>query len=235
MITRTTIHNNVDFAAGEIILIDKSYGFSSFGAVHIVRKTTKIKKVGHAGTLDPLATGLLIVCTGKKTKSIEQFQDLDKEYTGEIELGKRTPSMDAETEVIEEKSTENITEELIMATRDLFTGEISQLPPMYSAIKHNGKALYKYARKGRDVERLPRVVNVSEFEITGIEKPVVRFRIRCSKGTYIRVIADDFGTKLGCGAYLKSLRRTAIGPYRVEDALTPDEFRDAFQHMVKEV
>jgi len=235
MITRKTTNSSVDFETGEVVLIDKYEGFSSFGAVHIVRKTTKVKKVGHAGTLDPKATGLLIICTGRKTKTIHEFQELAKEYTGTFELGKRTASMDSETEFTEENSIDGITEADIFRTRDKFLGEIEQVPPMYSAVKYGGKALYKFARKGRTVERFAREVTVYEFEITGIELPVISFRIKCSKGTYIRVIADDFGQLLGCGAYLTSLRRTAIGPYRVEDALTVDEFRDTFQQQVKEV
>jgi len=225
MITKaSTDLSNCDYASGEVILIDKEKGKSSFNAVHRIRKIVKVKKVGHAGTLDPAATGLLIICVGKKTKEIYKYQDLGKTYSGIIELGKRTSSMDAETEVIEEKSYTDISEEMIEEVRKNFMGEIQQVPPMYSALKHKGKALYKLARKGLEVKREPRTVTIYEFEILKIDLPEIEFRIRCSKGTYIRVIADDFGKKLGCGGYLKALRRDAIGDYKVEDALTVDEF-----------
>ncbi|GJQ64783.1 MAG: tRNA pseudouridine synthase B [Melioribacteraceae bacterium] len=235
MITRTTAPNKIDFSAGEVILIDKVFGYTSFGAVHIIRKTTGVKKVGHAGTLDPNATGLLLICTGKMTKSINEFQELGKEYTGVIELGKRTPSMDTETEVSEEKSVEGITEKDILEARDKFSGKIEQIPPMYSAVKYGGRSLYKFARKGRTVVRAAREAFIKEFEIEEISMPFVRFRISCSKGTYIRVIADDLGTELGCGAYLKELRRTSIGSYKVEDALTVDEFRKIYGRKLEEV
>lgn len=235
MITRTTAPEKIDFSAGEVILIDKVFGYTSFGAVHIIRKTTGVKKVGHAGTLDPNATGLLLVCTGKKTKSINEFQELGKEYRGIIELGKRTPSMDTETEVSEEKSTEGITEEDILKARDKFLGTIEQIPPMYSAVKYGGKSLYKFARKGRTVVRAAREAFIKEFEFEEINIPFLKFKISCSKGTYIRVIADDLGAELGCGAYLKELRRTAIGPHKVEDALTVEEFRSIYRKHKEEV
>jgi tRNA pseudouridine55 synthase len=216
---------HVDYASGEVLLIDKEKGKSSFNVVHRVRKIVNVKKVGHAGTLDPAATGLLIICVGKKTKEIYKFQDLEKIYTGTIELGKKTPSMDAETEVIEEKDFTFVTEEMIEKVRQSFVGKIEQVPPMYSALKQNGKRLYKLARKGMEVERKPREVTIFNFEITRSELPEIDFKIRCSKGTYIRVIANDFGAKLGCGAYLKSLRREAIGEFKVSDALTVNEFK----------
>lgn len=217
----------VDFIAGETILIDKPFRWSSFKVVHEIRKRIPVKKVGHAGTLDPLATGLLILCTGKKTKQISTYQDLEKTYTGVITFGKKTLSMDAETEAVEEKSFDHITPDMIIeAASEQFTGEIMQKPPMYSAVSVKGKRLYKLARKGITVEREPRKVEVFEFTVNDIAMPDVSFTIRCSKGTYIRVIADDFGTALNSAAYLSSLRRTAIGTYRVEDALTMDEFHD---------
>ncbi|VAX22342.1 tRNA pseudouridine(55) synthase [hydrothermal vent metagenome] len=225
MITKTSTDlSNCDYTSGEVILIDKEKGKSSFNAVYRIRKVINVKKVGHAGTLDPAATGLLIVCVGKKTKEIYKYQDLGKTYSGIIELGKKTPSMDAETEVIKERSYDDITDEMIDEVRKSFIGEIQQIPPMYSALKHKGKALYKLARKGVEVKRNPRTVTIYEFEILNVDMPKIEFRIRCSKGTYIRVIADDFGEKLGCGGYLKALRRDAIGEYKVEDALTLDEF-----------
>ncbi|MFH1198269.1 MAG: tRNA pseudouridine(55) synthase TruB [bacterium] len=226
MITKQQIDiANSDFEAGEVLLIDKKFGLTSFSAIYKVKKILNIRKAGHAGTLDPYATGLLIICTGKKTKDIYKYQDLEKTYSGNICLGKITPSMDAETEVIEEHSIDHITEDDILKVRDSFLGTISQMPPMYSAIKFKGKALYKYARKGVEIEREPRQVEISRFEITGIDLPDIHFEIKCSKGTYVRVIAGDFGDKLGCGAYLKSLRRSGIGEYSVNDAFTIDELK----------
>jgi len=225
MITRETINfSQCNFDNGESILVDKPFGWSSFKVVYKIRKVTGTKKVGHAGTLDPLASGLLIVCTGKKTKEITQFQDLQKTYCGTILLGKTSPSMDLETETTEEKSIEGISEKDIFNVRDQFLGLIKQVPPMYSAMKHHGKSLYKLARKGKTVERNAREVTISKFEITNINLPEVFFEITCSKGTYIRVIADDFGKKLGCGGLLSSLRRTKIGEYEVQNAISVDNF-----------
>ncbi len=213
-----------DFIAGEVFLIDKPQRWSSFKVIHEVRKYCGTRKVGHAGTLDPRATGLLIICTGKKTKSITEFQDLGKTYTGVITIGKRTPSMDAETEASEEKDFSYVTHSMIEDVRKSFLGETEQIPPMYSAVNFGGKKLYKIARAGKEVKREPRKITVSEFEIENIDLPDIRFRISCSKGTYIRVIADDFGMKLGCGAFLSELRRTGIGVYEVDKAFSPQEF-----------
>ena len=215
---------NLDFQTGEIILIDKPFKWSSFKVVHEVRKVMGTRKVGHAGTLDPMATGLLIIATGKKTKEISAFQDLEKTYCGTITLGKTSPSFDTETKVSEVRLFNNISEKEIYSARDLFVGKILQTPPMYSAVKFKGKSLYKIARKGKEVQREPREVNVSRFEIKSISFPDIEFEITCSKGTYIRVIANDFGEKLGCGALLSSLRRTAIGDNSVEKALKVEEF-----------
>lgn len=227
MISRKTIQKiEPDFEAGEIILIDKSVRKSSFDCVYKVRKATGAAKVGHTGTLDPNATGLVIVCTGKMTKEISQIQGLNKTYTGIITLGKTTPSYDVETEFISESNFKCITEEQVLKARDTFIGSIVQIPPMYSAVKKNGKALYHFARKGVDVERKAREVFVSKFDVTKIELPNIYFEIICSKGTYIRVIANDIGALLGCGAYLKTLRRTRVGNYNVDDALTIEEFKE---------
>lgn len=227
MISKKTKNKAVlDFYEGEVILIDKEKGFTSFDVIAKLRKIINLKKIGHAGTLDPLATGLLIVCTGKKTKEIYKYQDLDKVYTGIITLGKVTSSMDGGTKFIEENSIDGITDKMIFETRDAFLGTVLQIPPMYSAVKHNGKALYKYARKGIEIRREPREITISKFEITKIELPDIYFNINCTKGTYIRVVADDFGKKLGCGAYLSSLRRDAIGEHSVIDAYTVDEFNE---------
>jgi tRNA pseudouridine55 synthase len=220
---QTKIIKKSDLENGLVLLIDKNKSRTSFDVVWEVRKKFGIKKVGHAGTLDPMATGLLIVCLGKKTKEIYKFQNMIKVYTGTISLGKKTSSMDAETEVIKERPLLNITEQKLNEVKNLFVGEIEQIPPMYSALKHKGKSLYKYARKGIEIEREPRKINVYEFDIQKVNLPDLNFKIKCSKGTYIRVIANDFGEKLECGGYLTKLRRTEIGEFNVDDALTIDE------------
>lgn len=226
MISKTTLKiDAVDFQNGELILVDKEKGKSSFNVVYKIRKATGVKKVGHAGTLDPAATGLLIVCTGKMTKELSLFQEQRKVYSGVICLGKRTLSMDSETEFIEEKEFDHITDDEINQTAESFVGKLMQIPPMYSAVKHHGKALYKYARKGVEVERKPREVNIYRFEIGKIELPDIHFEIECSKGTYIRTIAEDLGIKLGSGAYLKELRRTRIGDFSVDDAIKIQDFQ----------
>jgi tRNA pseudouridine55 synthase len=227
MITKeTTNFNEIDFDKGKVILIDKPAGWSSFKVIRKIRQAINVKKVGHAGTLDPGATGLLIIATGKKTKSISEYQSLEKTYTGTITLGKTSPSMDNETEIISEKPFNHISEGMIYKVRDTFVGSIKQVPPMYSAIKYKGKNLYHLARKGKEVERKPRAVFVSGFKILDINLPDIDFEITCSKGTYIRVIANDFGDKLGCGGLLGSLRRTKIGNYSVEDAFSVEKFTE---------
>lgn len=229
MITKKTMNQaHPDFQSGEVILIDKPAFWSSFKVVHNVRKAIGVKKVGHAGTLDPFATGLLILCTGNKTKEITKYQELKKTYIGVITLGKYSESMDTETEINEFPITENLTEEKIINATKKFIGEIEQIPPMYSAVKKAGKSLYAYARKGKTVEREPRKVNVYNFKIDKIQMPEIYFTIECSKGTYIRVIADDFGKALGTRAMLTSLRRISIGDYSVEDALQVNEFVESF-------
>lgn len=219
---------NLDYLSGQAVLIDKPVNWTSFNVVSRVRSLTKVKKVGHAGTLDPLATGLLIVCTGKKTKEISEYQAQKKKYTGIITLGKTSPSMDFGTEVTETVLPDNLTEEKILSVRNKFLGSIEQIPPMFSALKYKGKALYKIARAGKEVERNPRQIEVYSFEITGIDFPDIHFEISCSKGTYIRVIADDFGKELGCGGILSLLRRTEIGDFNVEDAFNLEEFTSMF-------
>lgn len=213
-----------DFNSGEIILIDKPLNWTSFDVVSKIRNAVGVKKVGHAGTLDPMATGLLIICTGKKTKEILSFQDLEKTYTGSILLGKKSKSMDLETELVGDEDISSIKDEDIYHASEKFVGDILQVPPMYSAIKFKGKSLYNMARKGKTIELKSREVSVSKFDILEINKPYVKFEITCSKGTYIRSIANDFGEELGCGGVLNSLRRTAIGNYSVNDALSIDDF-----------
>ncbi len=215
---------SLDFLAGETLLIDKPPQWTSFKVVHTIRKAINVKRVGHTGTLDPLATGLLIILTGRNTKQMMNFEGLGKTYTGTFRLGKSSPSMDTETEMTNRDLPENLNDDLIFKTKNTFLGEIEQIPPMYSALKVNGKKLYDLARKGKEVERKPRAVQIYRFEITGIDIPEVHFDIKCSKGTYIRVIANDFGEKLGCGAVLSKLRRTEIGDYSLNDALSVEEF-----------
>ena len=221
---RTNNLSDCDFYSGETVLLDKPLNWTSFDVVSKIRNAVGVKKVGHAGTLDPMATGLLIICTGKKTKEISSFQDLEKTYTGSILLGKRSRSMDLETELIGNEDLSSIKDEDIYDARDKFMGNILQVPPMFSAIKFKGKSLYNIARKGKTIELKPREVKVSKFEILEINKPYVKFEITCSKGTYIRSIANDLGEELGCGGVLSSLRRTAIGNFFVNDALSIDEF-----------
>ncbi|MES2558976.1 MAG: tRNA pseudouridine(55) synthase TruB [Bacteroidota bacterium] len=227
-----------------VVLIDKPLEWTSFAAVNKMKFTMlaylrrqieagkyslttgqKLRiKIGHAGTLDPLATGLLIVCLGKQTKNIDSFMGMPKEYTGSFYIGASTPSFDLETAVNETFSTEHITPELLHQTAKQFIGEQQQFPPVYSAIRKDGKRLYESARAGVEVDIASRLVLIHEFELTKIELPLVHFRIVCAKGTYIRSIAQDFGKALGSGAYLNSLRRTKIGEYDVKDAATVIEF-----------
>ena len=212
------------FEEGKVILIDKPLRWTSFDVVRKIRNLIRIKKVGHAGTLDPLATGLLIICTGKFTKRINEYMAQEKEYTGSFTLGAVTDSYDLEQEPKDFKPIDHLTEEQIKAITAQFTGEIMQVPPAHSAIQINGKRVYELARQGKEVIIEPRRVTVKEFEITKIEMPLVYFRVVCSTGTYIRSLAYDFGKALGCGAYLSSLCRTRIGEYRVEDAMSIEEF-----------
>jgi tRNA pseudouridine55 synthase len=209
-----------NFSEGEILLIDKPLTWTSFDVVGKIRNSIKpLKvKVGHAGTLDPLASGLLVLCTGKKTKIIDSLQSQEKEYTGTFYLGATTPSYDLETEADQQFDISDITEEQIYETTKRFIGDIQQFPPSHSAIKIGGERLYEKARRGEEVERRPRAVSISEFEITAINLPEVQFRVVCSKGTYIRSLAHDFGAALGAGAYLSSLRRTRSGNFHVDDA-----------------
>jgi len=206
-----------------VILINKPLEWTSFDVVNKLRKKLKIKKIGHAGTLDPLATGLLILCTGKLTKQIDTFQAQEKEYTGNLVVGQTSPSHDLETPVSEARDISLLSEASIFEAAKKFTGILQQIPPVHSAIKIDGKRSYKLARKGKDPELKPREVNVSEFEITSIQLPIVSFRIVCSKGTYIRSIVRDMGEELGVGAYLSKLCRTRIGQFHLSDALSIDE------------
>ncbi len=216
------------FEEGRVLLIDKPLRWTSFDVVRKIRNTIRIKKVGHAGTLDPLATGLLIVCTGKFTKKINDYMAREKEYTGTFILGAETPTYDLESEPQNFKSIEGITERLLHETAKSFIGEIMQTPPIHSAIKQKGKPVYLLARKGADVIMEPRKINIHQFDITGIDLPEISFKVVCTTGTYIRSLANDFGQKLKCGAYLGSLCRTRIGDFHLEDAMGIDEFVSGF-------
>jgi tRNA pseudouridine55 synthase len=223
-----------DFKTGQILLIDKPLTWSSFQAVNkvrwVIRKAFDIKKikVGHAGTLDPLATGLLVICTGKFTKRLSEFQGQIKEYTGEITLGGTTPSYDLESEVNETFPTAHITEEQIHETTKKFIGDIEQYPPVFSALKKDGKRLYEYARNNEEVVITPRNINISAFEIIKIDLPRVAFRVVCSKGTYIRSLAFDFGKALQSGGHLSKLRRTKIGDFSADKAICPIAFEKQY-------
>lgn len=223
------------FLEGQVLLIDKPYGWSSFQALNSVRwtisKALGIKKikVGHAGTLDPLATGLLILCTGKKTKEIAGLQGMDKEYEGCLVLGATTPSYDLETEPENQREFEHLQTSDFEKAAGLFLGEVRQRPPMFSAVKRDGKRLYEYARKGQEVSIPERIVHIERFEFTRINPPELHFTVRCGKGTYIRSLAHDFGQELGCGAYLSALKRTKIGVYSVDNSMSPQAFRARFQ------
>jgi tRNA pseudouridine55 synthase len=230
-----------DFQAGTVLLIDKPLLWTSFDAVnklrHAIRRKigTKKIKVGHAGTLDPMATGLLIICTGKFTKDIDSYQNQVKEYTGSFYIGATRPSHDMETEIDQTFDTQHITNELIHTTCTSFLGEQSQLPPIYSAIKQDGKPIYKAARKGEQVEVKPRQVEIMEFEITKIEMPLLHFRVKCSKGTYIRSLAYDFGQRMNSGSYLATLRRTKIGDFDVNNAMSIEYFISEINQAIQDV
>lgn len=226
-----------DFLAGEVLLIDKPLQWTSFDIVKKIKYLLKSKlgikkiKVGHAGTLDPLASGLLIVCTGKMTKSIPEIQDQDKEYTGIIELGAVTASYDLESEVEPKADPSHLSEKDLIAAAQKLSGTIQQLPPIFSAKKIDGKRAYTLARKGEKPQMKSKEVRIESFEITLVELPEVHFRIRCTKGTYIRSMAHDFGEILGVGGYLKALRRTAIGEYTVDQAITIDELQAKLEQL----
>lgn len=206
------------FTEGQVLLIDKPIEWTSHDVVAKVRNTIKIKKVGHAGTLDPLATGLLILCTGKFTKKINEYMAREKEYTGTFTLGAVTPTYDLESEPEDFKPINHVTPQLIEETLKQFTGAIMQVPPIHSAIKQKGKPVYLMARKGQDVVLEPRPITISSFEITKTELPVLHFKVVCTTGTYIRSLVHDFGQALGCGAYLSSLCRTRIGEFTLNEA-----------------
>jgi len=219
------------FEQGQVLLIDKPLEWTSFDAVRKIRNLVRIKKVGHAGTLDPLATGLLIICTGKYTKRINEFMAQEKEYTGQLTLGAVTPTYDLESEPVNHQSFDHLTTEMIHAATGPFTGEIFQVPPAHSAIKVDGKRVYELARAGKAVKLEPRKLFIKEFEITRIDLPLVEFRVVCSTGTYIRSLAHDFGAALGCGAYLSKLCRTRIGEFSLQQAESISGFEERIKAM----
>lgn len=208
------------YTEGQVLLIDKPLHWTSFDVVRKIRGLTGVRKVGHAGTLDPLATGLLIVCTGKFTKRIQEFMAQDKEYTGCLVLGAITPSFDLETAPDQFKDTSHLSSKDILEAASRFSGELMQIPPAYSAIKKDGKRSYEWARKGKELTLEPRKIHIWELEVTSIELPFVKFRTVCSTGTYIRSLVRDLGEAIGVGAYLNSLCRTRIGPYRLDQSMT---------------
>lgn len=224
MLTNQSFNSENIYETGQLLLINKPLHWTSFDVVRKIRNLLKIKKVGHAGTLDPLATGLLILCTGKFTKKINVYMSQEKEYTGAFTLGATTPTYDLESEPGNFQSVENITEENVLSAAKTFSGEIFQVPPAHSAIKVEGKRVYELARRGKEVKLEARKIFIKEIEITKIEMPVVYFRVVCSTGTYIRSLAHDFGQELGCGAYLSELCRTRIGDFLLSDAKTMEEF-----------
>ena len=221
------------FEEGQVLLINKPLHWTSFDAVRKIRNLIRIKKVGHAGTLDPLATGLLIVCTGKFTKRINEFMAQEKEYTGTFTLGATTPTYDLESIPENPKSYDTLTEAAIKEATMNFTGEIMQVPPAHSAIKVDGKRVYELARQGKEVKLEPRKLFIKEFQIVHIELPVVYFRVVCSTGTYIRSLANDFGAALGCGGYLSSLCRTRIGEFDITNAMSMMEFEEKVKQLGK--
>jgi tRNA pseudouridine55 synthase len=226
--------NKNTFEEGQVLLINKPLEWTSFDVVRKIRNTIKIKKVGHAGTLDPLATGMLILCTGKFTKRINEYMAQEKEYTGTFTLGATTPTYDLESEPTDLKDYNSVTPEQLQEIARQYTGELLQVPPMHSAIKKDGKRVYELARKGQTIELEPRKITIKEFEITNIEMPVVHFRVVCSTGTYIRSLANDVGKAAGCGAYLSSLCRTRIGAFTLNKAMTMDEAMEWIMKMKNE-
>lgn len=229
------------FLDGEVILIVKPFEWTSFDVVKKIRNTISRRagikkiKVGHAGTLDPLATGLLIVCTGKFTKRITEFQSQEKEYTGTFLMGATTPSFDKETEIDNTFETNHITQELLLETTQQFVGEIDQVPPIYSAIKLKGVRAYEHARNQEEVTINARQVQIKAFELTKMELPEVQFKLVCSKGTYVRSLARDYGKALNSGAYLIELKRTRIGDFKLSDAFTMEEFEKYLDELVQDI
>ena len=222
------------FLEGKVLLLDKPIGWTSFNMVQKVRYLTRVTKVGHAGTLDPLATGLLIICTGKYTKQINTYMGMTKEYTGTMVIGATTPTYDLESEPENFKNIDHISADLIHAATLQFVGPILQMPPQHSAIKKDGKRLYESARQGIEVKVDPRPITIESFEITKIELPTIDFKVVCSTGTYIRSLVKDFGDTLGVGAYMSALRRTRIGDFKIEDAMQWEDLAAEINQLLAE-
>lgn len=229
------IPNREQMEEGEMLLVLKPKGWTSFDVVNKIRCIFHIQKVGHAGTLDPMATGLLVVCTGKKTKGIDQYVGLEKEYNVRMMLGAHTESYDAETPIIARHTTEDVTEEIVRTVLQSFVGHQVQLPPMWSAVKVRGKRLYKYALKGQEVERTPREVFIRSIQPLEVSIPEVSFNIVCGKGTYVRTLVDDVGKRIGCGAYMTELERVRLGEFRLSDAVTIEELMEYRNQASREV
>jgi tRNA pseudouridine55 synthase len=215
------------YEEGQMLLIDKPFRWTSFDVIRKIRYLIKVRKVGHAGTLDPLATGLLVVCTGKMTKKINEYMAKEKEYTGTITIGATTPTFDLESEPQDFKEFDQVSADQLLRAASLFKGEILQKPPIHSALKKEGRPAYELARQGIDVKLEPRRLFISEFDITDVSLPILSFRVVCSTGTYIRSLANDFGEALGCGGYLSSLCRTRIGEFELKEAMTMHEFEES--------
>jgi len=224
--------DSIDYESGMVLNIDKPQGMTSFGVVKTVRRLTACRKVGHAGTLDPMASGVLVICTGKATKRVSECMNMPKVYEGTITLGQTTSTDDAEGETLVSRDVPPLTEDVILSTLSRFEGEIQQVPPMYSAIKQNGQRLYKLARKGVIVDRKPRTVKIAKINLLRWKDPFIDIRVHCSRGTYIRALARDVGEVLQTGAHLSYLRRMRVGPYCVEDALTLNAFKTMFSQVV---
>lgn len=222
------------FLDGKVLLLDKPIGWTSFNMVQKVRYLTRVTKVGHAGTLDPLATGLLIICTGKYTKQINTYMGMTKEYTGSMVIGATTPTYDLESEPENFKNIDHIGADLIHATTRQFVGPILQMPPQHSAIKKDGKRLYESARQGIEVKVDPRPITIESFEITKIDMPTIEFKVVCSTGTYIRSLVKDFGDALGVGAYMSALRRTRIGDFKIEEAMQWEDLQKTIEDLLAE-
>lgn len=222
------------FLEGKVLLLDKPIGWTSFNMVQKVRYLTRVTKVGHAGTLDPLATGLLIICTGKFTKQINTYMGMTKEYTGSMVIGATTPTYDLESEPENFKNIDHVSAEQIHLTTKQFVGPILQMPPQHSAIKKDGKRLYESARQGIEVKVDPRPITIESFEITKIELPTIDFKVVCSTGTYIRSLVKDFGDTLGVGAYMSALRRTRIGDFKIEDAMQWEDLAAEINQLLAE-
>ena len=221
-------YSKEDLLEGQTLLVDKPLTWTSFNVIGKLRSIFNIKKIGHAGTLDPLATGLLIICTGKHTKRINEYMGMEKEYEGTITLGHTTPTFDLESQPENPKPFDHLTPEMLEQATGAFKGTISQVPPAHSAIKQQGERVYEKARRGENVVMEPRIVTISRFDITRIALPEIDFRVVCSTGTYIRSLANDYGAALGCGGYLSRLVRTRIGGYPLAEAMSPEDIKDAF-------